>query len=646
MEFTRFEKDLNIISALDNEPNDAGGMSSSELKAEFDKAGNYVKEFVNKTMLPEMQQAFENTASKEDLSGIVLGQIPDGTITPDKLAPEFTDMLNEQLEPVSKLKRLDNGLGNEYVWAKCDGEWIVEETLVTTLNYFMYSNPFSPLPYADEIAFTSEGVPYLVNPQTVTYTSGTPAANFYNTFLGKYIDVSGINSSGSPLLGVLKVPDTQTEFGCTYDSSGWRGSNLRVISGKRNTTPVAYVNSEAPDAYPPAEHDGFSYVSLGRIASSADRVGDIKVSTRTDLNDSWLLCNGEMFSTDDYPGFAAEAGFNYIVSSPGGNNPSYANGVCYDGETFVACIQTSQYPMIAVGKKQNATQYAWTATTPISFGGQPNAICKSGDTYVCVGYLSSGNQPFAMTKVGDAAWTYRQISTSAVYVWGVAEHDGTVVAVGWDKSTQYPYAFVTTNPESTSWTTIQLSTNKSQLNSVAYGDGVWVAVGDNGKCYTSRNPIDSNSWTERVIGTTKNTFRHVYYADGVWVATGSGSGYGAAFAVTENPEGEWKLFEHGYIKSVTMGGLTKCDGKWMAFGIASTTYEILEFTSKNPLGGWSLRTFSANPNTSVIRCVTSGGGQVVLVGSNTSNVSTALVGPVLPTISVSGAHTYIKAKED
>ena len=43
MAFTKLTQDLNYISALDDEPNDVGGLSASELKAAFDAAANDIK---------------------------------------------------------------------------------------------------------------------------------------------------------------------------------------------------------------------------------------------------------------------------------------------------------------------------------------------------------------------------------------------------------------------------------------------------------------------------------------------------------------------------------------------------------------------------------------------------------------------------
>jgi len=91
MALTKFEKDMRIIANLDDEPNDVGGLTAGELKEKFDEGGEAVKAYLNDTLLPEAQTQF---AAREELQGLVLGQIPDGTITEPKLAETLQEKLN------------------------------------------------------------------------------------------------------------------------------------------------------------------------------------------------------------------------------------------------------------------------------------------------------------------------------------------------------------------------------------------------------------------------------------------------------------------------------------------------------------------------------------------------------------------------
>lgn len=47
-----FSKEMGIISALDDEPNDVGGLTAAELKAKFDEAGLSIQKYINETLIP------------------------------------------------------------------------------------------------------------------------------------------------------------------------------------------------------------------------------------------------------------------------------------------------------------------------------------------------------------------------------------------------------------------------------------------------------------------------------------------------------------------------------------------------------------------------------------------------------------------
>ena len=57
MALTKFEKNMDIIAALDDEPNDVGGLSAAELKAKFDEGGKALQDYINNTLLPALDNA-------------------------------------------------------------------------------------------------------------------------------------------------------------------------------------------------------------------------------------------------------------------------------------------------------------------------------------------------------------------------------------------------------------------------------------------------------------------------------------------------------------------------------------------------------------------------------------------------------------
>jgi hypothetical protein len=53
-DLTKLTSDLDIISMLDNEPNDVGGLTAEELKAKFDEGANLIKQYINEVLIPEL----------------------------------------------------------------------------------------------------------------------------------------------------------------------------------------------------------------------------------------------------------------------------------------------------------------------------------------------------------------------------------------------------------------------------------------------------------------------------------------------------------------------------------------------------------------------------------------------------------------
>ena len=54
MAIQNFDKDMRIISALSDEPNDVGGMTATELKEKFDEGGLALQDFINNILLPAL----------------------------------------------------------------------------------------------------------------------------------------------------------------------------------------------------------------------------------------------------------------------------------------------------------------------------------------------------------------------------------------------------------------------------------------------------------------------------------------------------------------------------------------------------------------------------------------------------------------
>lgn len=79
---TKLNADLNVIAKLDDQPNDVGGMTAQALKAEFDKAALIIQEYINSTLVPQIESAL-GSGTVALING---NQLVDGSIQAAKLA--------------------------------------------------------------------------------------------------------------------------------------------------------------------------------------------------------------------------------------------------------------------------------------------------------------------------------------------------------------------------------------------------------------------------------------------------------------------------------------------------------------------------------------------------------------------------------
>lgn len=169
MAFTKITKDMNIIAALADEPNDVGGLSAAQLKGKFDEGGLALKTFVNGTLIDELEAgtaaasigAKDANGHKTNVQGeldniresIVAGTVPDGGITTAKLhdGAVTNDKLADPAPTLvgSLLRSLRTNLGDK--WALCNGDWYDPEdypelwAIISTRDY-PADNPEYALP--------------------------------------------------------------------------------------------------------------------------------------------------------------------------------------------------------------------------------------------------------------------------------------------------------------------------------------------------------------------------------------------------------------------------------------------------------------------------------------------------------------------
>lgn len=114
MEFTKLEKDMGIIAKLEDEPNDVGGLTAAQLKTKFDEGGESVKQYINETLLPELEG--EGAAA-------ALGAVMDGNAT---TVQEALDTLREAGVQAGNMPT--GGASGEFLRKQSDGTYDVRWT--------------------------------------------------------------------------------------------------------------------------------------------------------------------------------------------------------------------------------------------------------------------------------------------------------------------------------------------------------------------------------------------------------------------------------------------------------------------------------------------------------------------------------------
>lgn len=204
------------------------------------------------------------------------------------------------------------------------------------------------------------------------------------------------------------------------------------------------------------------------VSSLINKVGDTLSTLRTDLGDKWLLCNGEDLDTNTYPELAKKItalNFSNFITE------GYATGEIYsEAEDGGVYVQAGQITSTHGGAYK---ALLWYSTDP------------RGST--------NGWKNCTLSEFFDGILTKVRV------------HNGTWVAVGYQRENLFPYVLTTTNPKGT-WAVKQLLKTPCMLSGLVYAFNKWVAVGSVGsgqpKVFTATDP--SGSWSDGVLSTTTN----------------------------------------------------------------------------------------------------------------------------------------------
>lgn len=112
VQIPKLSDDLEIISKLGDNPNTDNGMSSADLKAQFDRAPNIIKKFINDYVVPAINNYVVGSGFLPLTGGAMKGDIAmvgkkvtglgAPTDTGDAVSKEYADKLVPKIIPIAK----------------------------------------------------------------------------------------------------------------------------------------------------------------------------------------------------------------------------------------------------------------------------------------------------------------------------------------------------------------------------------------------------------------------------------------------------------------------------------------------------------------------------------------------------------------
>ena len=304
---------------------------------------------------------------------------------------------------------------------------------------------------------------------------------------------------------------------------------------------------------------------MGQVVSSSEKIGDVKITARTDLGDKWLLCNGDIIYPNEYPALYA------LLNS----QQSITNINNWESITLGTSTNVLPYPQI------NAIAYG---------GNQWVAVDSRGNAYISSDGLNWTQATVAQTSGGE----YTNLTDIAYY-------NGTWVAVGVNSSVATRVGVYVSQQPSSNWNAIggQNIQRGSHAPCISVYNGTWV-IGAGGLspstgciAYTT-NP--SGTWTIN-SGTASlpdsPSVLDIACYNGTWAALLSTGD----IITTTNPGGTWKTITSplSSLPSMTGAVLKNFNGRWVITRSSTNILYIYSSTSVN--GPWTTYSISGNSST-------------------------------------------------
>lgn len=181
--------DLSIISKLDDEPNDVGGLTSTQLKAKFDEAGNTIKDYLNNSLIPAVLAADATEATRSAAEA-------------ERVANELERVANENVRVPAETARIaaeNIRIENEATRVASEEERIDAEAI-------RKSNEAQRI--ANENAREDLETGYVARAEAAAKRAEDAAADAENTVGGDYVTQEELDAA----IGKIPTPDVSAQI--------------------------------------------------------------------------------------------------------------------------------------------------------------------------------------------------------------------------------------------------------------------------------------------------------------------------------------------------------------------------------------------------------------------------------------------------
>lgn len=290
-----------------------------------------------------------------------------------------------------------------------------------------------------------------------------------------------------------------------------------------------------------------------------NRIGDIKITVRTDLGDDWILCNGAKIDSSLYPQLA------------------------------------NQHPSLI----DNAST-EWVEGTNIEHS--VKRLIRVGDYVYAIGLIYNSSYGYSAkisrvpVSLSTTTWETRQIQPGTSTGGGgcLIYEDSTFVMPA-DRGLYY---CTDSNPIAGSWSFKNLSNIFTPV-SVAYGNGYWVAVGQRNDGIQGTNLYYGTSLTgsfsSGIVGGTGAdayyTLSDIAFANNYWVAIGFSSNSNTLCIFykdeTPSPIGGWTKVQLNSGNRFYPQRVKFINNTWVALAHSTGSYKLYYCTGTAPTGTWN-----------------------------------------------------------